>query len=395
MSQILNAYVERVRYAYDCFSAFCSICDVKKKNNDAFNLSPAFFQISSSSLIQSTCLELAKLYKDTKDEHTLFKLMNIIDQNQTLFSPINRSDLYCFDIPEKDLENGLKELNVKELVQYYRNVFGRKKDEINCLIGLRDKFWAHNDKEYFIKWDRIIETYPIKQGDIAYLIRVAGTMINLFQSLLDGKLISPKSENSNDLTVLLKRVRPCRKERNYDCKQQEMICARAGQWWNDVIIQKERYEMALKREDGYIQPWEEECASRITLPGERFYLIMSLYNAVEYIKEADRIKRNGEPGFSDILFELDSLNAMSFIKKVRDMNVHDLDYKAGIGFNQQNYESKIEGVPYLIDASKTLVLNGNTRFGRLEVEPVVRIFEKYEKSVYERIRLMLDNRGAK
>jgi|SRR5690606_7141183 len=75
---------------------------------------------------------------------------------------------------------------------------------------LRDKFYAHFDKEYFFDRERMREMAPTWSA-LEKVGKVIAQIINRYSIAYDRREFSLKLENINDLDSLLKRLYECRK----------------------------------------------------------------------------------------------------------------------------------------------------------------------------------------
>ena len=125
---------------------------LNESGQKAWNRAPLFFSISFDALSDSFSISLAKLFDKDKSAKSIWNLIQRC-KNESHFFP-----------DAKKVKQGLGELE-KELEQ-------------NCLVdnalcvlqNRRDKLYAHNDKKFFIKPEKVLEK-PLHTYQIWELLR--------------------------------------------------------------------------------------------------------------------------------------------------------------------------------------------------------------------------------
>ena len=189
MVEELEAYINHIIMAHDCLCAYKSILKASHLYNKQINLALRFFTLSQYSLNNCLLIELRKLYYETGEEKTLQKLICQIQANLHLFPKKISHPFLDADDPEKIsyveeikiiLTNDIKE--AKKQLTFMEPI-------LNNLKGSRDKYLAHNDKEYFYgkvdpSWD-----FPISFNDVNTLITIAGDFSNKMLTYLTNRSI--------------------------------------------------------------------------------------------------------------------------------------------------------------------------------------------------------------
>ena len=206
MIKLLETYLNRIRFANDCFSAYKSILDALHTSNAVINQSPAFFSICLLSLERTLLLELAKLYKGSGHEQTINKLINIIRANQNLFpKKINCTPVYE-DNMNPIIPQSIFTLCLPKEISQFELQIDSLKNIVDKLSVRRDKYLAHNDKEYFANEKDLIDNFPINFENIEQIIKLTGDFCNKMLSYLNGTIIAYQSYNATDLSNLLSKV---------------------------------------------------------------------------------------------------------------------------------------------------------------------------------------------
>ncbi len=110
-------------------------------------------------------LILARLTDDHKDAKTVYTFVAFVRNHPHLFR-LERRMLF------------------EELKCYRLDEYG---GTIRNLRALRDRLYAHNDREYFAEPERLLREYPVSPQDIGELLRLIETLIVRFVSLSASK----------------------------------------------------------------------------------------------------------------------------------------------------------------------------------------------------------------
>ena len=149
MFREIEAYMQHINFAYNCYQAYVSLYDVNEKYNDVLNLSPGFFTITRFSLSKCLLVETAKLFCGSKDERTIQKLIRLAQSNRSAFKHDN-SKLLC-DAANNALENKFD-------------------NTIKKLKARRDQDLTHNDQLFFYGDKNPAEENYISPSEIEELL---------------------------------------------------------------------------------------------------------------------------------------------------------------------------------------------------------------------------------
>jgi hypothetical protein len=175
---------------------------------EEINIAPAFFQVTINALLSAIILWADKLF-DTKGKRGIFNFLMFIEHNRNILAieQLKR---------RKNYPEGHWMLNRDPITPETINGDRRDIQRLGCLQSLRtlrDKFYAHFDKEYFFDRERMANEAPT-WGDFEKVIAVISVVINRYSAAYDGQLIVLEPENINDLDYLLDRLHTCRKSQN-------------------------------------------------------------------------------------------------------------------------------------------------------------------------------------
>ena len=185
MYREIEAYMQHINFAYNCYEAYISLCDVNEKYNDILNLSPGFFTITRFSLSKCLFLETAKLFCGSKDERTIQKLIRLAQSNNSAFEDKNAKTL-C-DAADKALTN-------------------RFANTINKIKSRRDQDLTHNDPLFFYGDKNPAKENYISPSEIEELLLYVFDFCNDLLECLscDEKVIL--MHGANDISELVEKI---------------------------------------------------------------------------------------------------------------------------------------------------------------------------------------------
>lgn len=203
----LRAYIDQISIVQSYFTAYMTLCDCIKHYNKKINIAPGFFSIVKNALINSMCMCLAKLYSSGREEKTLTKLFNQIDANRNLF-PSHIENEYSWGFANiKEQYKEETDINIGEEVNKARIKLKEFEPIINNLKGRRDKYLAHNDKEYFSDSYALAIDFPLDTYGVRKLIEFAGDFCVQMLVYLSGTVYPYHIIGSDDLDFLLQSIK--------------------------------------------------------------------------------------------------------------------------------------------------------------------------------------------
>lgn len=175
---------------------------------EEINIAPAFFQVVTEALLSGIVLWVDKLF-DEHGKRSIFNFLTFVEYNRNILTveQLKRRKKYPSDhwMLARDPISLKTVKEDRELIQ-----------RLVCLQNfktLRDKFYAHFDKEYFFDRDRMREMAPT-WGDLEEVVKVISQVINRYSVAYDGREFLLELENINDLDSLLDRLYKSRKANN-------------------------------------------------------------------------------------------------------------------------------------------------------------------------------------
>lgn len=186
----LDNYVEMLEYLNNALIS---------ENVEYLNWFPAFFGNAMDSFSQTIVIELANLLVKSRDD------------KRSLISFYNRMELFCGQNP--NLIEGSAKI-VKDIIADRAEIVTFE-STIESILGRRNTFYAHMDKEYFDNPKQLMKDYPLTTSELRtitdfYASRVKKYYGYLFHADVRMKLVANTIHN---LIELFKEYEIMRKEK--------------------------------------------------------------------------------------------------------------------------------------------------------------------------------------
>lgn len=123
-----------------------------QEEGDIFLNAAPLFAYFMQSLELDIFLSIAKLLDDNRSDRNILKFISYCETNR---KKIKWKD---GEIPQK-------------IINKHRGEIELRQDFIDKIVTRRDKFLAHNDKEFFLDRQKLDEEYPISASEVVDLIR--------------------------------------------------------------------------------------------------------------------------------------------------------------------------------------------------------------------------------
>lgn len=175
---------------------------------EEMNIAPAFFQVVTDALLSAIILWVNKLFEE-RGERSIFNFLTFIEYNRNILAveQLKRRKSY----PDGHWMLDRDPITLAAINQDREHI-----QNLDCLKNfkaLRDKFYAHFDKEYFFDRKRMADEAPT-WGDLEKVIKVTSDVINNYSAAYDGQLFVLEPVNINDLSYLLDRLHKCKESEN-------------------------------------------------------------------------------------------------------------------------------------------------------------------------------------
>lgn len=161
----------------------------------------------------------------------------------------------------------------------------------------------------------------------------------------------------------------------------EELAARTCRWWNASLMQNKRFLEALSKKQT-INPWQKKGAHD-TAPIERYYLIMSIHQALDNLHRLAEERREHCEAITEILEDIYSITSWDEINNLRNMNEH-IEYVLGKGNKQKEF-----GTSFLVGEERRLTTaawthideNGVIWLGNVNASALLMKMEKHHEDI--------------
>ncbi len=189
----IKNYMRQVLWANDCFDAYISIYNCSKKYYNEITTANNFFTITRYALASSLMLELCKIY-DNREKNSIWKLLSYVKESRALFP----EGKYLILWEENKPVNGFD-----DFLSAAENTLHTLDAPISKIKKRRDKYYAHNDTEFFSRGTSLTEKYPISIDEVKLLLTFSAGFCNSLLGALDNLHIYPRHLGTGDLERLL------------------------------------------------------------------------------------------------------------------------------------------------------------------------------------------------
>lgn len=150
----LMKYLKKIE---DKVALFIHLNQKLHTKSKAIEHAPVIFLPILESLLVDSIISIAKLYEG-RAERNLIKFLNFVEGNI------------------HNLEWGHQPIT-REQIDQQRALMDSHNGLVNNILGQRDKFFAHHDKEYFHDSSMLSSDFPLSNSDIETLINTAHKII--------------------------------------------------------------------------------------------------------------------------------------------------------------------------------------------------------------------------
>lgn len=174
--------------------------------------------------------------------------------------------------------------------------------------------------------------------------------------------------------------------------QRSLLAFQTCQWWNAVFMQARRFFDILEDDHGG-DPWKDERNSLFL--ADRTFLIMAIYHALEDLEKLDtELQRTGDASLHAVLQAVYNAVPREYIKNLRDMNEHSLDYLMEQGRKQNQFRSVVEKNGYAIHTTAAwTIVHGDAEvmlLGKVEIDKLLLVMKEHLPFVREKTKEIFD-----
>lgn len=200
----IEQYLINLQIIYDSFNLYKKIkSSVIDYNNEIQSIS-AFLQVCLYSLETTFFISLSKYFMKNSNENTINNLLNLCEKNSKLFPTAHITD---YNYPNGETERFEEPFNVLEDIKQIRKDFKKYNKTISNLRKIRNKYFAHADRNYFKRPNELFKQYSIKNTDLENLINVLYKSLNTLLNDLCSELYCFGDDHIDDFNYLLYKLK--------------------------------------------------------------------------------------------------------------------------------------------------------------------------------------------
>ena len=191
-------YMDFTITANQSYMVIMMLRDLQANKNEIINISPAFYQTVFRNCMQALFVDISKMFDDNSKNLSIVWLMNIISSHMDLLD--NRAvSVNVFQHLGDHSAEGVYFSSLEDLVNHYKESIENCKNDIESLMTLRNKFYAHLDRKAQNHLDKLFKDYSVSLVKIEKLLTLNVNISNaLYMYFTDGTVF-PLTTNYDDL----------------------------------------------------------------------------------------------------------------------------------------------------------------------------------------------------
>lgn len=182
--QIANDYV----LVHSKYELYCMLTEISERHYELMNeTSPGFFTLVFDSLISDIFINLTKLIdRNIESVGTIYTLIQDSYDSRNLF------------LHKEKINDMYRDRHALEL--------GRQGQRLAKVKSIRNKRFAHVDREYQVNREQIIHDIPLSFNDLKKVFKVLHRVLNHYHNAFLGMDIKPSADNATDVVNLMEAI---------------------------------------------------------------------------------------------------------------------------------------------------------------------------------------------
>lgn len=203
--------VERIKrltvFALNANEHFKALHDIRTlylQHRQVYDMASFFFQTTVFSHYTYIYLALTKMFcdKGSNDESALNLLCEIVERNDAKYN--HPFDVTEFESTFSDENDILHFSSPAEALEIINEELGKWKAKLGSIKTLRNKYYAHMDREKAENYAKLFEENAITMDDIDHLLNLNFTICNCLNSLLRKATYHHDITTAGSLDILAK-----------------------------------------------------------------------------------------------------------------------------------------------------------------------------------------------
>ena len=200
----IEQYLINLQIVYDSFNLYKKIKSSVTDYNNEIQSIFAFLEVCLYSLENTFFISLSKYFMLKSDEKTIYILLKLCEDNSNLF-PTAHIESYIH--PNGEAENFEELFNILEDIKQIRKDLKKYNKTISNLREIRNKYFAHADRNYFKRPIELFKQYSIKNTDLENLINLLYRSLNTLLNDLCSELYYFGDNHIDDFDYLLNKLK--------------------------------------------------------------------------------------------------------------------------------------------------------------------------------------------
>ena len=194
----VDKYIDFSIRANQSYIVIMMLRDLQASKNDIINISSAFYQTVFRNCMQSLFVDISKMFDNDPKNISIVGLLDIINNNLHLLDSRSISVNEFQHLSDRSAVC-IRFCSLKELIDYCNDSIAKSKNEIDSLTTLRNKVFAHLDKNAQNHLGKLFQDNSVSLVVIEKLLTLNTNICNALYMYFSGTTFIPIMANYDDL----------------------------------------------------------------------------------------------------------------------------------------------------------------------------------------------------
>ena len=173
------------------------IRDLQANKNEIANISPAFYQSVFRACLQILFIDVSKMFDDKKKNESTLNLLSDMQKNQAQLENIGviaNHFRHLGDMKSYPFSCD----NLQDILYKCMQLIAQNEDDIKSLRKLRNKYYAHLDRDSQNDLDKLFRENKVSLAAIERLLTLSINILNTLYMYFNNSTVFPVTTNHDD-----------------------------------------------------------------------------------------------------------------------------------------------------------------------------------------------------
>lgn len=173
------------------------IRDLQANKNEIANISPAFYQSVFRACLQTLFIDVSKMFDNKKKNESTLNLLSDMQKNQTQLENIGVIANHFHHLGDRK-SYPFNCDNLQDILDRCMLLIAQNEDDIKALRKLRNKYYAHLDREAQNDLDKLFRENKVSLAAIEKLLTLNVNILNTLYMYFNDSTVFPVISNHDD-----------------------------------------------------------------------------------------------------------------------------------------------------------------------------------------------------